>query len=591
MPTINSFPIQTKRRADLDPMLGADVATDDVSLIYDASISVWKTISKSEEAYYNGLFFNTVAQSALASLPVGAKFSTKGCLSIGDGGHGDFIVSATALTTEDGYSCYELASGNFGNLIIDGKNIPEQFGARNDGVTDDGDALRRFIARVGFLRLKAGSGYCYSGSIELSKSGTGIVGEGSALAKLIPLDGASPYIVAARAAGPLRGFVMNGFTVVAPSVSTQDSIVMDGVRNFLVNDIVIDRGLRGLVIKGCSQGNFDNITIMYENDNGGNITARRYIYIEETTNANIGSKHPGDLFFSNINGRCGAIPYCYSGLEIHAADGIWFSNYHFGNCTYANVHINADRVTKCTGMKFGNGWHDIGSGYGTVIEGSTPSIVGHYQFNSVRCLGGDTGYSGYLINGKARDIKIGGDESSISGYQRSAIETLEGFTGDLIVNDTDMYDVSLAGSGLYDAVVDRSTTGSIRLNGGSIEGSLHRWAINVQQPKSTLDIFNVRITAGTSGRINYTPTSGNRIRQCPGFNPVGTLSVTLGASPWTYTNNQGYPVTMYVGGGTVSGISVDSQSTGLTGGSFTIAEGGAVTVTYSAAPTVRLRGC
>lgn len=588
MPTINTFPIQTKRVADLDVMAGSDISGQDKTLVYDQSLGLWKSVTIAESAYYSGVVFNTPAQAALASMPVGAKYSTKGSVSVGDGGHGDFIVSATALTTEDGYSCFEHANGTYGNLLIDGKNIPEQFGARNDGATDDGDALRRFISRFGFLRLKAGTGYAYSGSIPLTKSGTGIVGEGSGITKLIPIDGIDDYIVAARAAGVLRGFILNGFTIVAPSVSTNDTLVMDGVRNFLVNDVIIERGMRGLVVRGCGQGNFDNMTIIYENDNGGAISSRRYIYIEETTNANIGAKHSGDLFFSNINGRCGGTPYCYAGLEIHSGDGIWFSNYHFGNCTYTNVLIKADRTTKCTGFKFINGWHDLGTGYGTVIEGSTPTINSHFQFNSVRCLGANTGLAGYIIDGSARDIKIGGDESSISAYQRQAIDIAATFTGDITINDVDIDGVGLAGG--YDAIVDRSATSKLRIRGGEIRGSAHRWGIAVQNGKANVDIDGVTVDAGTSGRISYIPTAGNRIRNCIGFNPRGTITETVGASPWTYTNILGYPVTMYVGGGTVSGISVDSQSTGLTSGTFTILDNGSVTITYSSVPTVRIRG-
>lgn len=590
MPTINSFPIQTKRVADLEVMAGSDISEQDKTLVYDQSLGLWKTVTIAESAYYSSVVFNTPAQAALASLPVGAKYSTKGANSVGDGGHGYFIVSDTALTTKDGYSCFELANGNYANLLSDGKNIPEQFGARNDATTDDGDALRRFIARFGLLRLKAGLGYAYTGTLNFTNSGSAIIGESSATVKLLPLTNFGDFVKVANPSGPLRGFTMKGVTIRPPMATcTQDSLVMDGVRNFTVDDVVLDRGCRGLVIRGCSQGNFDNITIIYENNNGGSITDRRYIYIEETSNANIGSKHPGDLFFSNLNGRCGATPYCYTGLEIHAADGIWFSNYHIGNCTFANVHINADRTARLTGLKFINAWHDIGTAAGVRIEGITPSTIGHYQFNSVRSLGGDTGASGYIIDGSAGNVKIGGDESSISGYVAHGIEILATFMGDLSINDTDIYDVALGG--VYDAIVDRSPTSRLRVSGGEIRGSTYRWGINIQNGKAAVDIDAVTIEAGTAGRISYTPTAGNRIRNCIGFNPTGIIPVTIGDTPWTYVNNRGYPVTLYIGGGTVSGISVDLQATGLTSGAFYIPEGQSVTVNYTAAPTVRLRGC
>lgn len=98
--------------------------------------------------------FDTPAQAALASLPVGAKYSTKGCLSIGDGGHGDFIASATAPTTEDGYSCFEHANGTFGVLQpVNGEFNLLQFGAAGNGTTDDTAAIRRANA---FMKARGG---------------------------------------------------------------------------------------------------------------------------------------------------------------------------------------------------------------------------------------------------------------------------------------------------------------------------------------------------------------------------------------------------------------------------------------------------
>lgn len=76
------------------------------------------------------LNYDTPAQAALASLPVGAKYSTKGANAVGDGGEGNFIVSATALTAVDGYSCFEHPNGTFSNLQpVNGAVDVLQFGA------------------------------------------------------------------------------------------------------------------------------------------------------------------------------------------------------------------------------------------------------------------------------------------------------------------------------------------------------------------------------------------------------------------------------------------------------------------------------
>lgn len=74
--------------------------------------------------------FKTVAEMAslIHGLDIGVVVSTKGCLSIGDGGAGVFIVDA-ASGTPDGYSRVLLANGNHGVLQpVNGAITVEMFG-------------------------------------------------------------------------------------------------------------------------------------------------------------------------------------------------------------------------------------------------------------------------------------------------------------------------------------------------------------------------------------------------------------------------------------------------------------------------------
>lgn len=64
----------------------------------------------------------------------------------------------------------------------------------------------------------------------------------------------------------------------------------------------------------------------------------------------------------------------------------------------------------------------------------------------------------------------------------------------------------------------------------------------------------------------------------------------IGASPSTYINTNPYGVNATIAGGTVSSITVNGQNTGLTSGTFFLAPGSYITVTYSAAPTQTITG-
>ena len=76
------------------------------------------------------------------------------------------------------------------------------------------------------------------------------------------------------------------------------------------------------------------------------------------------------------------------------------------------------------------------------------------------------------------------------------------------------------------------------------------------------------------------------IRNNPGYNPVGVSSITVGASPFTYTAGSS-PETVYIRGGTVSDISVGGTTLFTdTGHSINLEPHQSVVVTYSGTPTM-----
>jgi len=102
--------------------------------------SSWSRIPASAVVSINGkqgTVVNEVATvSALAALnaSVGDRVLTKGCLSIGDGGHGTFIASAAPVGAVNGYSCIESATaGVYFNLQpVNGCVDIRQFGIGSD---------------------------------------------------------------------------------------------------------------------------------------------------------------------------------------------------------------------------------------------------------------------------------------------------------------------------------------------------------------------------------------------------------------------------------------------------------------------------
>ncbi|MNN77119.1 hypothetical protein D3C81_1935550 [compost metagenome] len=95
-----------------------------------------------------------------------------------------------------------------------------------------------------------------------------------------------------------------------------------------------------------------------------------------------------------------------------------------------------------------------------------------------------------------------------------------------------------------------------------------------------------------TGSARMSQLAGTQISQKNnhGYNPTGNFSVTPTVTTWTYTNDRGYPVQLFVSGGTVTQISKNSVALGLTSGSFTVGPLETITILSSVVPTVRAFG-
>jgi hypothetical protein len=99
-----------------------------------------------------------------------------------------------------------------------------------------------------------------------------------------------------------------------------------------------------------------------------------------------------------------------------------------------------------------------------------------------------------------------------------------------------------------------------------------------------------------SGAINVNVSDGGTgtnksVVSNVGYNPSVAYDITVGSSPFTYTNNnQGNPAIVTVRGGTVSSIQYKRGATsitlGITTGEIMLAQNDSVVVTYKATPTM-----
>jgi hypothetical protein len=121
----------------------------------------------------------------------------------------------------------------------------------------------------------------------------------------------------------------------------------------------------------------------------------------------------------------------------------------------------------------------------------------------------------------------------------------------------------------------------------ALEGSQQRYGVSISAGSSAdFVIANNIIKNNVSGAIRNSSTGTGIISNNVGHNPVGSSSVSVTASPMTYTAGS-TPTTLSINGGTVSSVVVDSVTLfTATGCSVRLGANKSAIITYSSAPTI-----
>ena len=185
------------------------------------------------------------------------------------------------------------------------------------------------------------------------------------------------------------------------------------------------------------------------------------------------------------------------------------------------------------------------------------------------------GYNGVRLLGGGNDTEICDNMlydngTALIGNNQSAILVGCGVTGGGLA----FTNVKISGNRMFDDQTTKTQQYAL-----SIKGTFNTVA-NVQ-------IENNDMTGnGTAPTFVSGTVTNIKMRNNPGYNPIGISSVTVTASPFTYT--AGYsPETAYITGGTVSsvtksGITIASN----TGVQITLEPNESIIVTYSVLPTI-----
>ena len=230
---------------------------------------------------------------------------------------------------------------------------------------------------------------------------------------------------------------------------------------------------------------------------------------------------------------------------------------------------NASAVIK--GATFVNSWSSTNSLMGVDIAGvgvvDGVRFVGHRSFNN--------GQSGYFLNAaNAANMKnVEFNDSDASGNSQSSSGTYSGFdigggiSGFSITNSHSGQQAQFGNTQSRGIIVNPGSSNNYVLMGNDVRGNI-----------------NNSIYDGGTG-------TNKIIKGNLGYNPIASTSITVGASPFTYTNNTGDAVNVFVTGGTVSSVTLGGNTVATaTNTVVPVPQGSSVVVTYSAAPTMTYIG-
>jgi hypothetical protein len=248
------------------------------------------------------------------------------------------------------------------------------------------------------------------------------------------------------------------------------------------------------------------------------------------------------------------------------------------NCTLSNIHIyNFTGPTGTIPLTF-NGATNCAM-YDCFVDGSSISSTDDYSLLYVNC-----------DNGNTSNCKFVRCRTKGNGASGQCLEVQGNENGNPYSTQYLLFEDCTFNSGTSDAVLAAAGHGGPYLDDNNNSGSSAfinnitfsncNWINCIMTYQSSTSHFGyVRYEGGMPSGF-----SGTLLGRSAGQ----TTAITVGASPFTYINGSGFLVDVVVSGGTVSAISIDGVSTGLTAGVFSLGVGHSLTVTYSAAPTMTL---
>lgn len=450
-----------------------------------------------------------------------------------------------------------------------------EYGAKGDGLTVDTSALQSAInaaAAVGGDVVYFPPGTYKTGPLTLPTYVT-LRGAGRGSSVLLQATANASLVTSTSTWGvAIRDMQLRD------TVSTVAGALIDfNVANdTAVSNVFLDGGFYGWHIQGsyksaASDVQYDHsvaIGILADGAESSLFDWRNVWGISSAIPVNISLKSAGGIYWDNVGTFGGGI-----GLSVGPGAGQHVGDLFLVNCSFdshtdqginitpttVDAYVTRFQCSNCWSATNKQGlWVDATNGKvrglswvgGRVINNREGGVALIGDVKDVLLEGLDIGYNSTALNGTYVGIAVTPSASDVRIFNNRIGQPMDYFGG------TEFTNQQSAGISLYDGASDY-----LKISGNVLRG----------------DVFTL---------YNGSTGTHNEITNNAGYNPIGSSSVTVTASPFTYTAGSA-PETVYIQGGTVSAVARGASTICSASPCYVaLPPNGSVVVTYTVAPTV-----
>jgi hypothetical protein len=503
-------------------------------------------------------------------------------LSIVSGGTGAITAPGASNNLQYLQGGTGSAARSLTNKFQDSVSILDFAGVDSTGATDSTAGIQASITAIcakstGGIDIFPPGSYAVSSQITIPCANVYLQGAGTAATQINSSATSSSIFV-------FSGFndEISGMQIAYTSAATAGAAVNLSTANAFVADrVTINNAFRGILVTNSVADYFSNL--FFNNMTPG-------------TGVGIYINGGNDQFFNTVTmgNPSGSQPR--AGYEIVSSGGVWMNGVdaiHSGtgllidppngsSVTYLFIENSAFDTNAADGIAllpfaggtvygstFSGSWTASSGSYGVHIGGTglTDGVrfIGHRSF--------DNGMDGYFVQASGSSANISFNNCDASGNSLSSSGTFAGFefgpgvSGFSVTNSRAGQEAGLPGTQGRGILIDTGASTSYLLTGNDLRGN----AVG-------------SLSDGGTG-------SGKIVKGNLGYNPIANTIISVGGSPFTFTNNTGDTVSVFISGGTVSLVQLAGATIGTgTNVAVPVPQGVALTVTYSGAPGMSYLG-